>query len=72
MLREAIQLLNTNQFIDGNDLPDSAPGHTYQFRSCSPNMIVVAPGMKSSISKILKDNGFAIKSIGTYMLKISK
>jgi len=35
MLQEAIQLLNAKGFIDGNDLPDSAPGHTYHFRSVS-------------------------------------
>jgi hypothetical protein len=71
MLREAIELLEVKGYIDGNSLPDSTPGHAYQFRSSSPNMIVPAPGMKMFITSILKDNGYTVKPIGT-MLKISK
>ena len=71
MLREAIQLLSDNHFIDGNTLPDSASGHTYQFRSCTPNIIVPAPGVKSEITALLKSNGFKIKAMGG-MLKLSR
>ncbi len=71
MLKEAIELLKIYGYIDGNSLPDSTPGHQYQFRSSSPNIIVPAPGMKMFITKHLKDGGFGVKPIGT-MLKISK
>jgi len=71
MLREAIELLSKFGLVDGNTLPDSTPGSQYQFRSCSPNIIVPAPGLKTTISGFLKDNGFTVKPMGT-MLKISK
>jgi hypothetical protein len=71
MLKEAIKLLGTFGLIDGNDLPDSTPGHQYHFRSCSPNLIVPAPQMKTTITGFLKDNGYTVKVMGT-MLKISK
>jgi hypothetical protein len=71
MLKEAIELLNKFGLVDGNSLPDSTPGHQYQFRSCSPNLIVPAPGMKTVITGFLKDNGYVVKSMGT-MLKLSK
>ena len=71
MLKEAIELLNKFGLVDGNSLPDSTPGHRYQFRSCSPNLIVPAPGMKTVITGFLKDNGYVVKSMGT-MLKLSK
>ncbi len=71
MLKEAIELLASLGLVDGNSLPDSTPGNQYQFRSCSPNLIVPAHGMKTVITGFLKDNGFTVKSVGT-MLKISK
>jgi hypothetical protein len=71
MLKEAIELLNKFGLVDGNSLPDSTPGHQYQFRSCSPNLIVPAPGMKAVITGFLKDNGYVVKAMGT-MLKLSK
>jgi hypothetical protein len=71
MLQEAIKLLAEFGLVDGNSLPSSTPGHQYQFRSCSPNLIVPAPGMKTVITGFLKDNGYTIKAMGT-MLKISK
>jgi hypothetical protein len=71
MLKEAIELLNKFGLVDGNSLPDSTPGHQYQFRSCSPNLIVPAPGMKTVITGFLKDNGYVVKAMGT-MLKLSK
>ena len=71
MLREAIELLKGFGLVDGNSLPDETPGNQYQFRSSSPNLIVPAPGMKTTISGFLKDNGFTVKPVGT-MLKISK
>jgi hypothetical protein len=71
MLREAIQLLSDNHFIDGNSLPDDAPGHTYHYRSSSPNIIVPAPSLKKEITNLLKSNGYNIKPIGG-MLKISR
>jgi len=71
MLREAIELLSKFGLVDGNTLPDSTPGSQYRFRSCSPNLIVPAPGLKTTISGFLKDNGFTVKPMGT-MLKISK
>ena len=71
MLKEAIELLNKFGLVDGNSLPDSTPGHQYQFRSCSPNLIVPAPGMKTVITGFLKDNGSVVKAMGT-MLKLSK
>jgi hypothetical protein len=46
MLREAIELLSKFGLVDGNSLPDSTPGHQYQFRSSSQNIIVPAQGMK--------------------------
>jgi hypothetical protein len=71
MLKEAIELLNKFGLVDGNSLPDSTPGHQYQFRTCSPNLIVPAPGMKTVITGFLKDNGYVVKAMGT-MLKLSK
>jgi hypothetical protein len=71
MLKEAIELLSKFGLVDGNTLPDSTPGNQYQFRSCSPNLIVPAPGMKTVITGFLKDNGYTVKAMGT-MLKISK
>jgi hypothetical protein len=71
MLKEAIELLSKFGLVDGNSLPDSTPGHQYQFRSSSPNLIVPAPGMKTTISGFLKDNGFTVKPMGT-ILQISK
>jgi hypothetical protein len=71
MLREAIELLSKFGLIDGNTLPDSTPGHQYQFRSSTPNIIVPASPFKTTISGLLKDNGFTVKAMGT-MLKISK
>jgi len=71
MLKDAIALLSQFGLVDGNSLPDSTPGHQYQFRSCSPNLIVPAPGMKTTITGFLKDNGYVVKPLGT-MLKISK
>ena len=71
MLKEAIELLVSLGLVDGNSLPDSTPGHMYQFRSCSPNLIVPAPGMKTVITGFLKDNGYTVKPLST-MLKISK
>ena len=71
MLKDAIKLLREFGLVDGNSLPDSTPGHQYQFRSCSPNLIVPAPGMKTTIAGFLKDNGYVVKPLGT-MLKISK
>ena len=70
MLNDAIKLLNAKGFIDGNDLPDSAPGHTYHFRSVSRS-IVPAPHVRKEITAILKDAGFKIKSSGG-MLILSK
>ena len=71
MLREAIDLLNALGLVDGNDLPDSAPGNTYQFRSCKPNIIVATSSSKTPIIEVLKHNGFSVKPSGM-MLKISK
>ena len=71
MLKEAIELLSKFGLVDGNTLPDSTPGNQYQFRSCSPNLIVPAPQFKTTISGFLKDNGFKVKVMGT-MLQISK
>lgn len=71
MLREAIDLLNAFGLVDGNDLPDSAPGDTYQFRSCKPNIIVATSRSKIPIIEVLKQNGFSVKQSGM-MLKISK
>ena len=71
MLKEAIELLNKFGLVDGNSLADSTPGHQSQFRSCSPNLRVPAPGMKTVITGFLKDNGYVVKAMGT-MLKLSK
>jgi len=71
MLKEAIELLSKFGLVDGNSLPDSTPGHQYQFRSSSPNLIVPAPQFKTTISGFLKDNGFKVKVMGT-ILQISK
>jgi hypothetical protein len=71
MLKEAIELLSKFGLVDGNTLPDSTPGHQYQFRSSSPNLIVPAPQFKTTISGFLKDNGFKVKVMGT-ILQISK
>jgi len=71
MLKDAIKLLAEYGLVDGNSLPDSTPGHKYQFRSCTPNLIVPAQGMKTVIAGFLKDNGYVVKPLGT-MLKISK
>ena len=71
MLKEAIELLSKFGLVDGNTLPDSTPGHMYQFRSSSPNIIVPAPQFKTTISGFLKDNGFKVKVMGT-ILQISK
>jgi len=71
MLKDAIKLLGEFGLVDGNSLPDSTPGHQYQFRSSTPNLIVPAPGMKTIIAGFLKDNGYVVKPLGT-MLKISK
>jgi hypothetical protein len=71
MLREAIELLGGFGLVDGNSLPDSTPGHQYQFRSCTPNLIIPAPQMKTTITGFLKDNGYTVKAMGN-MLKISK
>lgn len=69
MLKDAITLLSQFGLVDGNTLPDSTPGTQYQFRSCSPNLIAPAPGMKTVIAGILKEHGYAVKPVGT-MLKI--
>jgi hypothetical protein len=71
MLKEAIELLSKFGLVDGNSLPDSTPGHQYQFRSSTPNIIVPAPQFKTTISGFLKDNGFKVKVMGT-ILQISK
>ncbi len=71
MLKDAITLLSKFGLVDGNTLPDSTPGNQYQFRSCSPNLIVPAPGMKTTIAGLLKDHGYTVKPLGT-MLKLSK
>jgi hypothetical protein len=71
MLKEAIELLSKFGLVDGNTLPDSTPGHQYQFRSSTPNLIVPAPQFKTTISGFLKDNGFKVKVMGT-ILQISK
>jgi hypothetical protein len=71
MLKDAITLLSQFGLVDGNTLPDSTPGTQYQFRSCSPNLIVPAPGMKTVISGLLKDHGYTVKAMGT-MLQLSK
>jgi hypothetical protein len=71
MLKEAIELLSKFGLVDGNTLPDSTPGHQYQFRSSTPNLIVPAPQFKTTISGFLKDNGFKVKIMGT-ILQISK
>jgi len=71
MLKDAIKLLAEFGLVDGNALPDSTPGHLYQFRSCAPNLIVPAPGMQTVITGFLKDNGYVVKPLGS-MLKISK
>ena len=71
MLKEAIELLGKFELIDGNSLPDSTPGHQYHFRSCTPNLIIPAPQTKTTITGILKDNGYTVKVMGT-MLKINK
>jgi hypothetical protein len=69
MLQDAITVLSQFGLVDGNTLPDSTPGTQYQFRSCSPDLIVPAPGMKTVIAGLLKDHGYTVKSIGT-MLKL--
>lgn len=71
MLKEAIEFLQAFGLVDGNSLPDSAPSNTYQFRSSSPNIIVPAPGMKTTIKNLLIGGEYGVKVIGT-MLKISK
>jgi hypothetical protein len=71
MLKEAIELLGKFGLVDGNTLPDSTPGNQYQFRSSTPNMIVPAPQFKTTISGLLKDNGYKVKVMGT-ILQISK
>ena len=71
MLKEAIELLSKFGLVDGNTLPDSTPGNQYQFRSSSPNIIVPASSFKTTISGLLKDNGFKVKVMGT-ILQISK
>ncbi len=52
------------------DSPWGPPIALYQFRSCAPNLIVPAPGMKTVITGFLKDNGYVVKPLGS-MLKIS-
>ena len=71
MLKEAIALLSTKGFIDGNSLPDSAPGHSYHFRSCSPNIIVPASSTKGEILNLLKEEGYST-TFKSGMIKISK
>jgi hypothetical protein len=71
MLKEAIALLNAQGFIDGNSLPDSAPGHTYHYRSCSPNILVPASSTKGDILNLLKENGYST-TFKSGMIKISK
>jgi hypothetical protein len=71
MLKEVIELLGANNYVDGNSLPDSAPGHTYHYRSCSPNIIVPAPHVRQTITSLLKEAGFKIKA-GGGMLKLSR
>jgi hypothetical protein len=71
MLKEVIELLSTRDFIDGRSLPDSAPGHTYHYRSCSPNIIVPAPHVRQAITSLLKEAGFKIKA-GGGMLRLSR
>ena len=71
MLREAIELLKGFGLVDGNSLPDETLGNQYQFRSSSPNLIIPAPQFKTTITGILKYNGYTVKAMGT-MLKISK
>ena len=71
MLKEVIELLGANNYVDGNRLPDSAPGHTYHYWSCSPNIIVPAPHVRQAITSLLKEAGFKIKA-GGGMLKLSR
>ena len=71
MLKEAIELLGKFGLVDGNSLPSSTPGNQYQFRSSTPNIIVPAPQFKTTISGLLKDNGYKVKVMGT-ILQISK
>ena len=71
MLKDAIAILSQYGLVDGNTLPDSTPGNQYQFRSCTPNLIVPAPGQKTVIAILLKDHGYVVKPLGT-MIKLSK
>jgi hypothetical protein len=53
-MKEVLDLLKANGFINGNDLPDETPGHLYHFRNSGGRMIVPSHVARTGILEVLK------------------